>query len=227
LKTTAIIVAAGSGRRLGGEIPKQFQAIAGKAVLAHTVTKFEAAASIDEIVIVTSRDWMAFVAQEIVDGSGFAKVSRIIEGGASRQKSVYEGLKTVRGATDIVAVHDAVRPLVSVSGIDEAVAACRSCGAAILAVSPKDTIKEESEGMVGRTLDRETLWAAQTPQVFDCEMLVRAYENAFSKGVSATDDSALVELLGEPVRIVPGDYMNFKITVAEDLRFAEMLLGEE
>ncbi len=227
MKTTAIIVAAGSGSRLGGDIPKQFRSIAGKPVLAHTVARFEAAGAIDEIVIATSHDWMAFVAGEIVDGGGFAKVTRVIEGGASRQESVYECLMAVRDAADIVAVHDAVRPLVSPAKIDEAVAACRSCGAAILAVPPKDTIKEANQAVVARTLDRTTLWAVQTPQVFDCTMLVRAYEKALEDGVRATDDAALVELLGAPVKIVSGDYMNFKITVPEDLRLAELLLAEE
>ncbi len=169
---------------------------------------------------------MSFVAQEVVEEHRMSKVTRVIEGGKERQDSVYRGLQTLKGSTDFVVVHDAVRPLVAVSKIDEAVFACRSHDAVILAVPPKDTIKQAENGYVTNTIDRAGLWAVQTPQVFRYELLLQAYESANKAGVYMTDDAGLVELLGHSVRIVPGNYENIKITVPADMRVAEIYLEE-
>ncbi len=225
-KTTAIIVAAGSGQRYGKKLPKQFQEIGGKPLIYHTLKKFETADSINNIVVVAGKDWMSFITREIEETYEFNKITRIIEGGKERQESVYNGLVALQNETDFVAVHDVVRPLVTVSKINEAVAACHKHSAVILAIPPIDTIKQAENGIVVQTLDRSSLWSVQTPQVFKYDLLVQAHQNARKIKLAKTDDSGLVELLGHPVRIIPGDYENFKITVPADLKLAELLLKE-
>jgi len=225
LYVSAIIVAAGAGQRFGGSIPKQYLSIGGKPVLYYTLQTFEQCAAIEEIVVVAAEEWLAHVTQVIVDRFGLAKVKKVVAGGNHRQDSVYAGLKALEGPPDIVAVHDAVRPFVSVAKVDEVVSACMKYGAAILAVPPKDTIKIEKDGFVEKTPFRDKLWSVQTPQVFRYDIILEAYARAYECGVYQTDDSALVERLGYPVKIVEGEEQNFKITVPLDLSLAEMILS--
>lgn len=224
MKTSAIIVAAGKGRRLGGELPKQFQALGKMPVICHTLSKFEMAASIEDVVVVVGKDWMSFVESKILCGFEFSKVSQIVAGGNERQESVFLGLCALQ-QTDIVAVHDAVRPLVSPQLIDSAVAAAKSHRAAVVAVPPKDTMKKAVDGKAISTIDRQQLYCAQTPQVFEYQLLYDAHEQAQRRQASATDDSALVEKMGTAVKIVEGSYENIKITVPADLGIAEYLMS--
>lgn len=226
MKTAAIIVAAGQGSRVGGDLPKQFQPVGGKPVLSYTLQKFEDCSRIQDVVLVTASEWVTYTAQEIVDPFDFKKVRKIVAGGKQRQDSVFAGLKALEGPPDFVAIHDAVRPFVSRKKIEAAIDACKKHGAAILAVPPKDTIKKEKGGFVDETPDRGVLWSVQTPQVFKYDLIMEAYEKAFDDGVYQTDDSALVERIGWKVKIVEGEHDNIKITVPMDLKWAEIKLTD-
>lgn len=223
-KTSAIIVAAGSGKRVGGSLPKQFHQVAGRPILFYTVTKFEKCSLIDEIIIVGESSWLDFISEDVVQRFEFQKVTAVVAGGKERQDSVYCGIQSVNRSADMIAVHDAVRPFVSVEKIEEAIRACQRHGAAILAVSPKDTIKQERDGFVEKTPDRNQLWCVQTPQVFSVELLKTAYEQVMKQGLVLTDDAAVVERAGHKVKIVSGNEKNIKITVPLDLKIAELLL---
>ncbi len=224
LETAAIIVAAGQGSRVGGILPKQFQLVGGKPVLSYTLQKFEDCSRIQGVILVTASEWVTYTAQEIVEPFDFKKVIKIVAGGEQRQDSVFAGLMALEDPPDFIAIHDAVRPFVSVKKIEAAIDACKEYGAVILAVPPKDTIKTERGGFVDQTPDRSFLWSVQTPQVFKYDLIMKAYKKAFEDGVYHTDDSALVERIGKKVKIVEGEHDNIKITVPMDLKWAEIKL---
>lgn len=208
-------------------MPKQYQLLDGKPVLYHTLAKFESCPIIENILIVVAQEWMPYVSQGVVDRFDFDKVRKITAGGKTRQKSVYLGLKALDEPPEIVVIHDAVRPFVSVEKISETVHACREYGAAIIAVRPKDTIKTERDGFVENTLSRERLWAVQTPQAFRYDLILEAHRKALEMGIQKTDDAALAEAMGHRVKIVEGEHTNIKITVPLDLRFAELIIMKE
>jgi 2-C-methyl-D-erythritol 4-phosphate cytidylyltransferase len=220
----AIIAAAGAGSRMAGDRPKQFLQLAGVPIIFHTLKPFEQCDSIQEIIVVLpaaeSADFLA-----LVQKYGVKKLSRVVPGGTTRAESVWRGLLAIRGATaEIIAVHDGVRPFVTAEEIDRTVAAARSDGAAILVAPAIDTIKEVNGGEIVKTLERRQLCHALTPQCFRYELLRRAYERADVQDPAITDDSSLVEQLGEPVTIVEGSSRNIKITTLEDLLIAESFL---
>ncbi len=221
----ALIAAAGSGKRIGGRVNKQFIEIEGRPILAHTLVPFENCSAVDEILVVAPKDWLFFVAQEIIDGMGFRKVRRVVEGGPERQDSVYAGLKALEPSTEIVVIHDGVRPFVDADMIERAIAEARKTGAAIYAVRPRDTVKRGRSEMVEETLAREELWLVQTPQAFRYPLILQAYENARSKGLVGTDDAALVEWLGQKVSVLEGSHWNLKITTPEDLEIARFIFA--
>ncbi|MFQ5863600.1 MAG: 2-C-methyl-D-erythritol 4-phosphate cytidylyltransferase [bacterium] len=228
MQVSAIIVAAGRGQRVGGSVPKQFQLVCGKPILYYTLQKFENCRLIEDIVLVSLEDWLSYVSQDIIDRFDFKKVRKIVAGGDARQDSVLAGLKALEGSAGFAAVHDAVRPFVSIDKIEETIKACQRYGAAILAVPPQDTIKIETAGFVDHTPSRNSLWSVQTPQIFKYEILYNAYLKAFEKGVYETDDSALVERFGKSkIKIVAGEYTNIKITTPLDLKLAETILKRE
>jgi 2-C-methyl-D-erythritol 4-phosphate cytidylyltransferase len=220
----AIIAAAGVGSRMAGDRPKQFLQLAGVPIIFHTLKPFEQCDSIQEIIVVLpaaeSADFLA-----LVEKYGVKKLSRVVPGGTTRAESVWRGLLAIRAATaEIIAVHDGVRPFITTEEIDRTVAAARSHGAAILAAPAIDTIKEVNGGEVVKTLERRQLCHALTPQCFRYELLRRAYERADVQDPAITDDSSLVERLGEPVAIVEGSSRNIKITTQRDLLIAEAFL---
>ena len=220
----AIIAAAGAGSRMAGDRPKQFLQLAGVPIIFHTLKPFEQCDSIQEIIVVLpaaeSADFLA-----LVQKYGVKKLSRVVPGGTTRAESVWRGLLAIRGATaEIIAVHDGVRPFVTAEEIDRTVAAARSHGAAILVAPAIDTIKEVDGWAVVKTLERRQLCHALTPQCFRYELLRRAYERADVQDPAITDDSSLVEQLGEPVTIVEGSSRNIKITTQRDLLIAEAFL---
>jgi len=222
----AIIVAAGRGTRAGGEEPKQFRALAGVPLIIHTLRRFEACAAVDEIVLVAP---VEETTSRIATGRfGLKKLARVVEGGATRTGSVWRGLESLTGrGVEIVAVHDGVRPFVTPEEIERTVRAAGEWGAAVLCAPVVDTIKVCEGGRIAHTPARENLRRALTPQCFRYELLRRAYERARAGGVEATDDSALVEMLGAPeVAVVEGDARNIKITRPEDFTLAELLIGE-
>jgi 2-C-methyl-D-erythritol 4-phosphate cytidylyltransferase len=213
---------------MGGSVPKQFQSLCGKPILYYTLQKFEDCQLIDDIVLVSLEDWLLYVAEEIINHFDFKKVRKIIAGGNERQDSVFAGLKALERSTDLVAVHDAVRPFVAVEKIEETVKACQKYGAAVLAVTTQDTIKIGKAGFIDNTLSRHWLWSVQTPQIFRYEIIYDAHLKAFEKGVYETDDAALVEKFGNfPIRIVEGEFENIKITTSLDLKLAETILKAE
>jgi 2-C-methyl-D-erythritol 4-phosphate cytidylyltransferase len=222
----AIIVAAGQGTRAGGARVKQFQELAGVPVIVHTLRRFEQSTTIEHcVVVVPQAEIDDFTA--IAERFRLRQVAHVVVGGATRTVSVARGLAAVPArVTEIVAVHDGVRPFVTATEIDRTVAAAAKTGAAILVAPVVDTIKEVTGGRITRTLARATLYRALTPQCFRYDLLQRAYEYARINELEATDDSALVEQLGVAVATVEGDARNIKLTRPADFALAEILLRE-
>jgi len=226
-KATAIIVAAGTGSRMKASINKQYLLLSGNPVLAHTLDVFEKSEFISEIIVVINKDEHKQFEDFILTPFKFSKIKSIIGGGADRQESVYNGLAMVSPEAEIVCVHDGARPFVTLDNIKESVIAAGKTGAACVGVLCKDTIKQaDKSGIVEKTLDRTTLWAVQTPQVFKSDILLNAHEKAISDGFRGTDDCVLVERLGQAVQMIMGSYSNIKITTPEDLAFAETIVKE-
>ncbi len=217
-----IVVAAGRSERMGGA-DKVFVQLVGRPLLAWSLRAFEMCEAIEGVVLVVAPETVGR-AEALVREWRFTNIIDIVPGGAQRQDSVRAGIDAARGAA-IVAVHDGARPLVTPELIARGVALARQCGAAVCAAPARDTVKEAGGDppVVRATLERSAAWMAQTPQVFDRELLLRAHEAATS---TATDDAALVEALGHDVRLYEGAYWNLKVTAPEDLIIAEALLRE-
>lgn len=214
-KCGAVIVAAGSGKRMGGSISKQYLRIGKKPIIVHTVEKFEKLKEIDEIVVVTSLPYIQYV-QELKKEFDWKKVI-IVEGGKERYNSVLKGLYSLSKHTKTVLIHDGVRPFVTEKDILDVIEKTQQTGACILAVPVKDTIKAVDEnGIVTGTPDRNTLWSVQTPQGFKLDLLIKAYES-IDNFEDVTDDAMIMEKAGYSVAVVMGSYQNIKITTPEDL----------
>jgi 2-C-methyl-D-erythritol 4-phosphate cytidylyltransferase len=223
----AIIAAAGAGTRMASDRPKQFLLLAGTPVIFHTLKVFEQCDSIDEVIVVLPAEESAGFLS-LAGKFGVRKLVRVVPGGVTRADSVKRGLMTIRAATaEIVAVHDGVRPFVTVEEIDATVAAAKSDEAAILVAPVTDTIKQVDGRGIVKTLDRGALRRALTPQCFRYDLLREAYQHADVNDPSLTDESALVEQLGKRVSIVEGSARNIKITTAEDLVIAEAILATD
>ena len=188
----ALIVAGGRGERFGGTVPKQYQLIAGRPVLAWTISRFETAATIDQIVVVAAEEYLLHVNNVVINPYGFGKVMKIVPGGACREESVKRGLESLPLSTSYVAVHDAVRPLVKPSDIDAVVQEAQRHRAAILGRPATDTVKRVRQWMIFATLDRANLFLAETPQVFQYDLLKEALLHQGEFIIRATDDAALV-----------------------------------
>ncbi len=217
----AIIVAAGSGQRFGGDVPKQFLEISGKPLLIHTLERFENCAAIDEIVLVLSSDQMTRFLK-IAEKFKIKKLEKIISGGKTRAESVFQGIKAIEKA-EVIAVHDGARPLVICEEITQTIEKARETGAACLVGKVTDTIKEISGERILKTIDREHLRRALTPQCFRFDILKKAFENA-DLSESATDECFLVEKLGYEIAFVEGSAGNIKVTTKEDFDLAELYL---
>ncbi len=227
MKTVALIVAGCSGERFGGDAPKQFQLVAGRPLLAWTIARFEQAASIDQIVVVVAEDFLLYVNNQVVDPFGFAKVTKIIPGGTTRGESVRRGIDSLPISTSYVAIHDGVRPLVRPSDIDAVVAEAQHHRAAILARPITDTVKRAKDGLIIATLDRRHLFLAETPQVFQYDLIKEAYHKGNQEGIEGTDDAVMVETLGFMVTLVASTGPNPKLTRPEDLEYIKMVLERE
>lgn len=229
-KFSVVIVAAGSGTRMGTAESKQFLPLRGKPVLVHTLQVFQAVDEVDEIVLVVGAADIDRC-ERYRDEYGFDKIRRIVAGGAERQESVYKGILSLPPETEWVLVHDGVRPFVTERHIMACWRAAVEHDAAVLAVQVKDTIKiVDASGRITSTPDRRSLWAVQTPQAFRLSLLREAHERAAADGFVGTDDAMLVERIGRAVHVVEGDYRNIKLTTPEDLLLANWLLeqrGEE
>ena len=223
----AIIAAAGAGTRMASDRPKQFLLLAGTPVIIHALKAFEQCESIHEVIVVLPAEESAGFLS-LAGKFGLRKIARVVPGGVTRADSVKRGLLAVRSATaEIVAVHDGVRPFVTVEEIDATVAAARSHGAAILVAPVTDTIKQVVDGRVVETFDRNRLRRALTPQCFRYDVLRQAYQTTDITDPSVTDESVLVEKLGITVQVVEGSPRNIKITTAEDLAIAEAILAAD
>ena len=221
MKTTAIIVAAGTGSRFKSETPKQFLELAGKPIVVHSIERFASAPAVDTLVVVLASEHVTRLG-----GMHLSKPVQIVTGGATRAESVLNGLRAVDNDTQIVAVHDGARPFVSADEIEQTIAKAKEMGAACLVGSVTDTIKTISGDEISGTLDRDKLRRALTPQAFKIEVLRRAFETGELTD-AVTDECYLVEKLGHPIAFVEGSSRNIKITHAEDVALAEAILGRE
>ena len=222
---SVIFPAAGAGRRMKADRNKVLLELSGVPILLRTLRRFSAVPAVAELIVVVAKDEIAFVEGMLEKAQGL-KPWRVVQGGAERQYSIANGMAHLAANADVVLVHDAARPLVSLAAIEAVIAAAREKGAAIAAVRAKNTIKVVGEdGRVEATPSRASLWEVQTPQGFRREILQRAYEKAAQDGFLGTDDASLVERIGEAVFVVESDYGNLKITTPEDLWMAEALLA--
>ncbi|MEJ7847921.1 MAG: 2-C-methyl-D-erythritol 4-phosphate cytidylyltransferase [Pyrinomonadaceae bacterium] len=219
---TAIIVAAGSGKRFGSDTPKQFLDILGKPVIIHTLERFEACAEITEVILVLAASEIeAF--KTIAANYSLTKLVNIVSGGKTRAESVFNGLQAADARTKVIAVHDGARPLISFDEITATVLKAEETGAACLTAPLTDTIKQVSGNEIIGTLDREYLRRALTPQAFRYEILQKAFAGS-DLGSEATDECYLVEKIGQRIAFVEGSSKNIKITHAEDLIAAEAFM---
>ena len=222
----ALVPAAGRGLRMGGAIPKQFLALGGEPLIIQSLLALQAAAVVDQIILAVPSADIDYCQREIVAKHRFTKVTKVVAGGTERQDSVRHALAEVPSGTEIVLVHDAVRPFLTQGMIDEVVAAARKHGAAIIALPMRDTVKQVGpDRMIEQTVDRAPLWLAQTPQAFRRDWIEEAHRKAQAEGVRATDDAFLVEWLGHAVAVVEGSGENIKVTRPEDLVIGEAILA--
>lgn len=225
MKVSAIIPAAGMGLRMGAKVPKQYMLLDGKPILHHTLSVFDQCSLVNEIILVISENEIDKVQEQIQDFH--PKVTRVIVGGKERQDSVGNGLQALDPETDIVVVHDGVRPFVSLDLIRSTIEAARDFGAAITAIPVSDTLKKvNAEGRVEHTVDRRGLWRVQTPQTFQASLLKEAYAKARADNFYGTDEGSLVEYMGRPVKVVTGSEFNIKITQPEDLVLGETIAAQ-
>lgn len=224
-KITAIVLAAGSGRRMGGDIPKQYMELSGKPVIYYSLKVFQDSA-VDDIVLVVSDEYIEYCRKEIVERYGFSKVTDIISGGRERYDSVRNGLEACESA-DYVLIHDGARPLITGDMVKRSIATLEEETGCSVAVKAKDTIKISDENGYGvDTPDRRYVWQVQTPQSFRRRELAAAYEKLAASGDTAiTDDTMIMERYGGvKIKLIDGSYANIKITTPEDLALAEVLL---
>ncbi len=223
-RNTAIVAAAGGGSRFGGEIPKQFTDLLGKPLVVYCLELFERCNLIDEVVLVVAEDYLVHASQEIVDRFRLKKINKVTTGGENRQESVLAGLSACQPGADLVVIHDAVRPLLTMDLLRKTIEKAAETGGAILAVPSRESVKLVEGGSILRTMIRDTVWIAQTPQVFNFEKILNAHRRAEAAGNEATDDSELYEQYCGRVAVIHGSYDNIKITTRGDLILAAELL---
>jgi len=223
MKVGAIIPAAGRGKRIGASVPKQFLEIQGRPLLHHTLMVFASCKLIDYVVLVMPRADVDEMGEDWLNK--YEIVRKVVVGGEQRQDSVYNGFNSLEEGTDIVVVHDGVRPFTTPQMITATVEAAQQHGAAITAIPVSDTVKQAEDGFVKQTVSRDGLWRVQTPQAFQYGLLQQAFKKAKKDSYYGTDEGSLVEYLGERVKIVPGSELNIKITRKEDLVLGESLLS--
>ncbi|MBE9546607.1 MAG: 2-C-methyl-D-erythritol 4-phosphate cytidylyltransferase [Proteobacteria bacterium] len=225
MKAVAIIPAGGSGKRMGNEISKQYLLLDGIPILVHTLRKFEKASVIDDVILVVPGDHIEYSRRMIVEEYHLSKVRRVLAGGRERQDSVKNGLDAVGDDSGIVVIHDGVRPFVTEELINISVHKALEDGAVVVGVPVSDTVKSvDGDGLIERTVDRESLWLTQTPQTFRSEVIKTAYRKACDDNFHGTDDASLVERIGIKVRIITGSRDNIKITTPEDIAVGEGII---
>lgn len=232
-KITAILPAAGLGTRMGAETPKQFLELDGAPILVHSLRKLASCELVTDIIVATRGDEVGRL-EERLRQEKFRQTLRVVKGGDTRQESVAAALKQVESDTEIVLVHDAVRPFVTREQIARVIEEARNCGAAILGIPAMDTVKEvkrtslpEDVALITMTVPRERVVMAQTPQAFRTQILRDAFARAEADGVNASDEAGLVERLGQEVHVVLGSERNIKITKPADMELANFYLERE
>jgi 2-C-methyl-D-erythritol 4-phosphate cytidylyltransferase len=223
MKASAIIVAGGAGKRMGADVPKQLLMLHGVSILERTIRPFLACREIVEVVVVAAEEIMS-KALKITSWMKAECTIRVVQGGKERQDSVWNGLAALSPESGIVAIHDGVRPFVTPGLIGECIEAVARWGAVTVMRPVKETVKRVENGIVIETPDRSKLWITQTPQVFRTALIREAHERARKEGYSGTDDSILVERLGNKVHVIEGSDMNIKITTPADLKIAGAIL---
>ncbi len=225
-RNTAVVLAAGRGSRMGGDVHKQYLLIGGKPVLYYSLKRFEDFSGVDEVILVTGKEETDYCREQIVDKYGLKKVKKIVPGGRERYHSVYEGLQAAADC-DYVFIHDGARPFLDEAMLNRALETVRQTKACVVGMPVKDTIKvADGAGYAVRTPDRSTLWTVQTPQVFSYTLIRNAYEKMLLQKLQGITDDAMVleQVTGKMVKLVPGSYRNIKITTPEDLLVAEAFL---
>jgi 2-C-methyl-D-erythritol 4-phosphate cytidylyltransferase len=232
-RITAILPAAGLGTRMGVETPKQFLELGGEPLVIFTLRRVAACAAITDFILATRADELSFL-EDRVSKARIGRPARVVHGGETRQQSVANALAQVAPETEIVMVHDAVRPFVTVEQLDRLIAEARERGAVILGIPAIDTVKEvkrerlpEDVARITGTIPRERIVLAQTPQAFRYAILREAFARAEADGVTASDEASLVERMGQDVYVVLGSERNFKITRPADMDLARFYLEQE
>lgn len=228
MSVKVIIPAAGSGKRIREDMPKQYILLAGLPLLAHTALKFQESALVDEIILVVKKDDLGWVRENILSKHNLTKVTKVVGGGAERQDSVACGLQeiyeTSRG-DDIVIVHDGARPFVDQKKIEESISGARERGACILGLRIRETLKRvDKSGIIQSTIPSKDLWIAQTPQAFKLSLIKKAFLLAKREGFYGTDEASLVERLPHDIKVIEGSFWNMKITYPEDFQMAEQII---
>jgi 2-C-methyl-D-erythritol 4-phosphate cytidylyltransferase len=221
---SAIIVAAGQGIRMNAPTRKQYLDLAGRPILAHSIMVFDTCELIDNIFLVVPKEDIEYCRNNIIPLMELKNGLNLVPGGKQRQNSVYNGLRAIDKKTDTVVVHDGVRPFIQPEELKLCILGARKFGACILGIPAGDTIKYVgTSGFIEKTLERDSIWLAQTPQAFKYELIIRAHETAWQDGYMGSDDACLVERLGVGVKIINGSKNNIKITVREDLAVARAI----
>ncbi len=226
IKTSAVIPAAGSGKRLNSKTKKQYLEIQDKPLLFYTLRIFQESKDIDEIVVVAPKNDLTHTRENIVEKFGFSKVKCVVEGGMERQDSVKNGFDNISADTDIVVIHDAARPFINTELIKRVVESATQKGSAITALQITDTLKMAFDGVVKNTFPRENFWRSQTPQAFNYNILNECYDRKLIEESIFTDEAQMVEFAGFEVSLVEGLEYNIKITTNDDFKIAGFLLKE-
>jgi 2-C-methyl-D-erythritol 4-phosphate cytidylyltransferase len=227
MRTLAIILAAGVGKRMGAATNKQFLLLDNKPIIVHTLQVFEDCRAVDGVYLVVNQKDLPAVQEEILETYRFNKVMKLVIGGRLRQDSVRNGLEAIEHPCDIVVIHDGARPFITPSFIEKGIFLMEMFDAIIPAIPVKDTIKVVSkEGFVVKTLERDSLWHVQTPQTFKYDVISNAYKNGITKKLYGYDDATFLEYSGKKVKVIEGSSYNIKITTPEDLVTARGILAQ-
>jgi len=222
MKTFAVIPAGGKGLRINSEIPKQFLSINGKELIAYTIDVFQKCNMIDEIIIASQKDYFELLNQ-IKSKYSFTKITNIVEGGKERQFSVFNAVKSIiANDDDLIIVHDAVRPLLPLSVLENAIKTAIQYGSAITAIKAKDTLVKGNE-FVEDYIDRKEIYYVQTPQIFQYKIFYNSMIKAEKDNFIGTDESMILKNAGYKVKIVEGSAFNFKITTKDDLKLFSLI----
>jgi len=227
MRTLAIVLAGGAGKRMGAPTSKQFLLLDNRPILVHTLQVFEECKPVDGIYLVVNHKDLQLIQEEVLEQYRFTKILKLVIGGRLRQDSVRNGLEAIDEPCDIVIIHDAARPFVSPAFIEKSIFLMEMYDAIIPALPVKDTIKVVSkEGFVVKTLERDALWSIQTPQTFKYALITKAYKEGMAKKLFGYDDATFIEHLGKKVKVIEGSPYNVKITTPEDLTIARGILSQ-